>query len=150
MIHNFKAVLIIGFSATLTACGGVPDCDSSDVVKDLKNQLLAQVRNSQAGMYTGGIMGAINSEGAYEKLQVMAKSNAEAQNALAELDKGLAGLKLDLANIRPVSVDDKVSKAVCAADIAMSSGNGNESQPIGYSAQKTKDGLRVEISSFGQ
>jgi hypothetical protein len=141
-----KIATIISIPLVFSACGSAPpDCDSSKVVGMLKEQLSLQIRDMQAGAITGGIRGALQSEGAYEKLKAAAKSNPKAKSSLEEIDKTMDGFKIEFENIRATGADDKIMRSTCAAQLKVTSKEGVESNPVAYSAQKTKDGLFIEF-----
>jgi hypothetical protein len=143
-MSKIAAVFAVPF--VFSACGSTPpDCDSSNVVGMLKEKIGVEIRDFQTGAMTGGILGALQSDGAYEKLKVAAKSNPKAKTSLEEIDKSMADFKFELENIRATSVDDKIMKSTCTAQLKVTSKDGVKSKPVVYYAQKTKDGLFVEF-----
>lgn len=147
MLENVsKIATIIAIPVVFSACSSAPpDCDSSKVIGMLKEQLSLQIRDMQAGAITGGMLGALQSEGAYEKLKAAAKSNPKAKSSLEEIDKTMAGFKFEIENIRATAADDKIMRSTCAAQMKVTTKDGATSNPVAYSAQKTKDGLFVEF-----
>lgn len=147
MLEKFsKVASVFAIPLIFSACGSAPpDCDSSKVVGMLKEQLSVQIRDMQAGAITGGLLGALQSEGAYEKLKAAAKSNPKAKSSLEEIDKTMAGFKIEFENIRATGADDKIMRSTCAAQMKVTTKDGVKSDSVAYSAQKTKDGLFVEF-----
>lgn len=145
-----KSVLFAALSAIfLSACGGgAPKCDDGSVVKKLNETFIQITKNSIAGAATGGALGmvdAIQQQNGYENLRKKAETDNESKKLLDEIDKAINAIKIDVADIRSNSVDDKTKKSVCQAQLKITGPDGSDTQNIQYSAQETASGLVVEL-----
>jgi hypothetical protein len=63
-------LFILSLPLALSACGGgTPACDNSNVIGTLKEQMILTMKDATAGSATGGLLGALKSDGAYENLK---------------------------------------------------------------------------------
>ena len=81
----------------------------------------------------------------YADMKKLAETDAIAKQLIEQVDKGVSNLSIDLSEIRPLLVDDKVKKSTCQAQVAFVGPEGSGKMGIKYSAQRTNDGLVIEI-----
>jgi len=129
----------------LTGCGGAPSCDSRAVVDTIKERLVRQLKDVWAGSASGGILGGLVSDGAYDGLKKAAATDASAKDQLDAVDKMANSLTIELQDIRPIAIDEKVKKSVCTAQLKMSGPGGSNSDSINYVAQQGSNGLVAEL-----
>ncbi|MDD5600017.1 MAG: hypothetical protein PHV82_18880 [Victivallaceae bacterium] len=86
----------------------------------------------------------------YAFLKQKAASDNYAKQALAQVDKVMAKMRFALKNIRTDKIDHNVKKSYNSADLEISSDSSSEPFPINFTAQKTKDGIYVEVSQIGK
>ena len=141
-------ILVSAFSLfVLVGCGdSAPSCDSGNVKDSIKEQFRTITKNYQSAIALGaGVFGALNSDGAYNKLKETAKSDQQAAKALEEIEKAIKAIDFSFENVRAESVDDKAKKSICIADMKISGPNGSDKQQLKYLAQTSSNGLIVEI-----
>ncbi len=141
-----KKVLLVAllgvFIMGLVGCGNnIPSATDSDVKSlviqictgELKNQLVGpaflSVGNPNLGLASFS----------YSDL----KSRGDAPKVIKKVDEQMAEITMELAAIRTKSVDDKIKKIRCSAELRFNSGKKID---IEYTAQYTEDGeLYVEV-----
>jgi len=131
------AIIVTGTMMILNGCGeSAINCDDNEAQKIVMEIAKDEIKNQLVKIRSRGL-------GTYEIWQNLSDKEPEVKKAVEEIDNEYINMNPNLANIRTESMDDKLEKSECAAEIVAENGNKID---ITYKLSKTSDGnLYAEV-----
>ncbi len=142
-----KRIFLLILSLILISCGdNIPSGSDSDVkdlvlnicTEEIQNQLVQSAIMTELGMSP-----RMWNNPTYAELKKLNDENAK--KVIDKVDKQLEDVDMELDAIRTLSIDEKIGKITCSAELRFSNGNKLDIQ---YTAQYTDDG-KLYVSVYG-